>query len=81
MMTANQDLHRQPTAWRAVRRAAAAVRHIHREQALMWDLWWQAGRASAPSNGLLRWVPTLDGHRLAGSHLPAADPAGTGDAA
>jgi hypothetical protein len=61
----------------AVRRAAAALRHIHREQNLMWELWWQANRASVPSSGPLTWVLTLDGHRLAGCHLPTA----RGDAA
>jgi len=54
-MTASQDTRRRSAAWRAVRRAAGALRHIHREQALMWELWWQANRASAPSTGPLRW--------------------------
>ena len=51
---------------------------MHREQALMWELWWQANRASVPSTGALRWVLTLDGHRLAGGHLatPRHDAAG-----
>ena len=80
-MTANQDIHRQSAVWRAVLRAAAALRHIHREQALLWELRWQASRTSAPSTGPLRWVLTLDGHRLAGSHVPAAHHASTGDAA
>jgi hypothetical protein len=47
----------------------------------MWQLWWQASRASAPSTGTLRWVLTLDGDRLARSHAPAAHHARTGDAA
>jgi len=80
-MTASQDIHRQSAAWQAVRRAAAALRRIQREQALMWEVWWQANRAAAPSDGPLRWVVTLDGHRLAGSHVPGAHHAGTGDAA
>lgn len=80
-MTANQDIHRQSAAWRPVRHAAVALRRIHREQALMWELWWRANRASAPTTGPLRWVLTLDGHRLAGSHVPAAHHASTGDAA
>jgi len=79
-MTASQDTRRRSAAWRAVRRAAGALRHIHREQALMWELWWQANRASAPSTGPLRWVLILDGHRLAGSHVPAAHRAAAGDA-
>jgi hypothetical protein len=80
-MTSSQDIHRQSAAWQAVLRAAAALRHIQREQALMWELCWQANRASAPSTGPLRWVLTLDGHRLAGSHAPAAHHADTGGAA
>ena len=47
----------------------------------MWELWWQASRESAPSTGPLRWVLTLDGHRLAGSHLPAPHHAHARDAA
>ena len=47
----------------------------------MWQLWWQASRASAPTTGPLRWVLTLDGHRLADSHAPAAHHAHSGDAA
>ena len=75
-MTANQDIHRQSAAWRPVRHAAVALRRIHREQALMWELWWRANRASAPTTGPLRWVLTLDGRRLAGPHLPASGGAG-----
>jgi hypothetical protein len=66
--------------WRAVRRAATALRHAHREQTLIWELWWQANRATVPSAGPLRWVLTLDGRRLAGSHLPAPHHADARDA-
>jgi len=65
----------------AARRSAAGLQHVDREHALMWELWWQASRASVPSTGPLTWVLTLDGHRLAGCHLPAAeDDAATGQA-
>ena len=62
-------------------RAAASLWHVHREQTLMWELWWQASRATVPSTGPLRWVLTLDGHRLAGNHLPAPHHAHAKDAA
>ncbi len=86
-MTVSQHTSRAPAATigatlrRAVRRAAAAPRHVHREQTLMWELWWQANRATVPSGGPLRWVLTLDEHRLAGSHLPAPHHADASDAA
>ncbi len=51
------------------RRAAAALRHAYREQTLMWQLCSQANRATVPSTGQLRWVLTIDGYRLADSHL------------
>lgn len=44
----------------------------------MWELWWQANRATVPSDGPLTWVLTLDGHRLAGSDLPVPPNAATG---
>jgi len=86
-MTVSQHTARTPpatigaTLWRAVRRAASALRHVHCEQTLMWELWCQANRATVPSTGPLRWVLTLDGHRLAGSHLPAPHHADARDAA
>ena len=60
------------------RRVAAALRHINAEQTLMWELSWQAGRATVPKTGPLTWVPTLDGYRLAGDHLPTSDDIRTG---
>jgi hypothetical protein len=51
---------------------------VHDEQMLMWDLWWQAGRATAPGTGPLTWVVTLDGRWLAGNRLPVADQASPG---
>ena len=63
--------NRVRAAWRAARRAASALRAIQDEQVRMWEALWQANRASGPEAGPLTWVLTLDGNRLAGSHLPA----------
>ncbi len=41
----------------------------------------QANRATVPSGGPLRRVLTRDGHRLAGSRLPAPHHADASDAA
>gem|GEM_PF-6928335 len=57
----------------AVRRGAAALGPTRAEQITMWEAWWQANRAAVPQTGPLTWVLTLDGPRLAGSHLPAPD--------
>jgi hypothetical protein len=65
--------------WRAVRRAARALGHLHADQAYAWEVWAQAGRASVPAEGPLRWVLTLDGRRLAGRHLPASDGISSGE--
>ena len=77
-MIAGKHTHVRSATWRALRHAATALRHVHREPALMWEPWWQANRASVPSTGALRSVLTLDGHRLAGGHLatPRHDAAG-----
>ena len=37
-----------------------------------------SGAAPLTAAGPLRWVRSLDGYRLAGSHLPIQDPAETG---
>ena len=56
--------------WRAARRAAAALRAIHDEQVLAWELFGQSSRGAAERTGPLAWTPSLDGPRLTGSHLP-----------
>jgi hypothetical protein len=71
-MTASQP-SRAVAAWRAARRAAAAPRAIHDEQALMWEAFWQSSRVPADRAGPLGWIPSLDGPRLTGSHLPTPD--------
>ena len=70
-MTASQPTWRHAAAVRrAARRATAALRAIHNEQALMWELFWQSSRAAVERTGPLAWTPSLDGPRLTGSHLP-----------
>jgi hypothetical protein len=61
-------------AWRAMRHAARAIRIAHDEQMYMWECLWRSSRAAPPTTtGPLSWVPSLDGHRLAGSYLPGQD--------
>jgi hypothetical protein len=65
--------------WLAVRAVIRAVTMAHHEQVRMWEcLLLTSGAAPLTAAGPLRWVPSLDGHRLAGSHLPAQDPGETG---
>jgi hypothetical protein len=78
-MTAGQPTRRNATAvWRTIRRAAAALRSIHDEQVLMWELFWQSSRVPEDQAGPLAWVSSLDGARLTGSHLPRPDDASAG---
>ena len=65
--------------WPAVRTVIRAVRMAHDEQVRMWEcVLLTSGAAPLTAAGPLRWVPSLDGYRLAGSHLPAQDPSQTG---
>jgi hypothetical protein len=71
-MTATQSTQRHgATWWRAARRTAAALRAIHEEQILMWDLVWQSSRVPVDRAGPLAWTPSLDGLPLTGRHLPS----------
>ncbi len=73
-MTATQSTQRHgATLWRAACRAAAALRAIHDEQVLMWELVWQSSRAPVDRAGPLAWTPSLDRPRLTGRHLPSPD--------
>jgi hypothetical protein len=73
-MTATQSTHRRgATLWRAACRAAAALRAVHDEQVLAWELLWQSSRVPADRGGPLAWTPSLDGPRLTGRHLPSPD--------
>ena len=58
--------------WRAAYRAIRALGRLHADQVHAWEVWAQADRAAVPAEGPLRWVLTLDGRRLAGSHVPAS---------
>ena len=79
-MTASRPTRRPAAAiWRAARRAAAALRAIHDEQVLMWELFCQSSRAPLDRAGPLAWTPSLDGPRLTGSHLPIAVDDSTGN--
>jgi hypothetical protein len=61
--------------WTVIR----AIRMAHHEQVRMWEcILLTSGAAPLTAAGPLRWVRSLDGYRLDGSHLPAPDPGGTG---
>jgi hypothetical protein len=62
-----------------IRTVIRVVKMAHREQVSMWEcVLLTSGAAPLTAAGPLRWVPSLDGHRLIGSHLPAQDPGETG---
>ena len=72
-MTATQSTQRHgATVRRAARRAAAALRAIHVEQVLMWELVWRSSRVPVDRAGPLAWTPSLDGPRPTGRHLPSS---------
>jgi hypothetical protein len=65
--------------WLAVRTVIRAVRMAHHEQVSAWEcILFTSGVAALTAAGPLRWVPSLGGYRLVGSHLPAQDPSETG---
>ena len=65
--------------WLAVRMVIRAVQMAHHEQVRMWEcVLLTSGAAPLTAAGPLRWVRSLDGYRLDGSHLPSQDPAETG---
>ena len=70
-MIASQPTRRRIAAvWRIAHRAVAALRAIHDEQILMWELFWQSSRAAVDRAGPLAWHASLDGPRLIGNALP-----------
>jgi len=72
-MIASQPARRRVAAvWRSARRAVAALRVIHDEQVLMWELFWQSSRVAVDRAGPLAWQASLDGSRLIGSALPTS---------
>ena len=65
--------------WLAVRLVIRTVQMAHDEQVRMWEgILLTSGAAPLSAAGPLRWVPSLGGYRLIGSHLPAQDPSETG---
>jgi len=51
----------------------------HDEQVRMWEcIVLTSGAAPLTAAGPLRWVPSLGGYQLVGSHLPAQEPSETG---
>jgi hypothetical protein len=64
--------------WLVVRMVFRAVKMAHHEQVSMWEcVLLTSGAAPLTAAGPLRWVPSLSGYRLAGSHLPAQGPSET----
>jgi hypothetical protein len=65
--------------WLAARMVIRAATMAHHEQVRMWEcVLLTSGAAPLTAAGPLRWVPSLGGDRLAGSHLPAPDQTETG---
>jgi hypothetical protein len=57
--------------WLAVRMVIRAVRMAHDSQVSMWEcVLLTSGVAPLTAAGPLRWVPSLGGYQLVGSHLP-----------
>jgi hypothetical protein len=64
--------------WLAVRAVIRAVTLAHHEQVRMWEcLLLTTGAPPLTAAGPLRWIPSLGGYQLAGSHLPTPDPSQT----
>lgn len=66
------------SVWLAVRAVVRGVRKANDEQVRMWECLLLSSAVAATETGPLRWVPSLDGHRLAGSYLALQDPSETG---
>lgn len=65
--------------WPAVRTVIRAVKMAHHEQVRMWECVLEtSGAAPLSAAGPLRWIRSLEGYRLVGSHVPTQDPAETG---
>ena len=65
--------------WLVVRVVIGAVAMALHEQVRMWECILQtSGAAPLTAAGPLRWIRSLDGYRLEGSHVPAQDPSETG---
>ena len=61
----------RPALWPAVRTVIRAVRLAHDGQVGMWEcVLLTSGAAPLSAAGPLRWVRSLEGYRLVGSHVP-----------
>ena len=79
-MIASQPTRRLVAAiWQTAHRAVAALRVIHDEQVLMWELFRQSSRVAVDRAGPLAWQASLDGPRLIGSDLPTPKDASSRD--
>ena len=64
--------------WLAVRAVIRVIRMAHDQQVHMWECLLLTSRVvPLTAAGPLRWVPSVDGYRLVGSHVPAQDPSAT----
>jgi hypothetical protein len=64
---------------RAVRTVIRAVKAANQAQVHMWEcVLLTSGAAPLSAAGPLRWIPSVDGDRLVGSHLSAEDQRETG---
>ena len=64
--------------WLAGRTVIRAVQMAHHEQVRTWEcILLTSGAAPLTAAGPLRWIPSLGGDRVIGSHLPAPDPSET----
>jgi hypothetical protein len=78
-MKAGQPTRRHAASvWRIIRHTAAALRAVHDEQVLMWEVSVRSSRVPPDRDGALAWVPSLDGPRLTGDQLAIPDDAGVG---
>ena len=65
--------------WLAVRPVICAVKMALHDQVRMWEcVLLTSGTVPLTAVGPLRWVRSIDGYRLEGSHVPAQDLAETG---
>jgi hypothetical protein len=57
--------------WPAIRTMIRAVRRANDQQVYMWEcVLATSGTVPATATGPLRWVRSMDGYQLVGSHLP-----------
>ena len=56
--------------WRALRRSGRALRELNGDLVQASECFRLSARVAPPRSGPVAWVPSLDGYRLTGSHLP-----------